>query len=42
MKTKENENTMIQNPWDTAKAVQRGKLIPTQTYIQKKEKIQRN
>ena len=33
---------MIQNLWDTAKAVLRGKLIAIQAYIKKQEKSQIN
>ena len=36
----ENENTMIQNLWDTAKAVLRGKSIAIQPYLRKQEKSQ--
>ena len=36
----ENENTMIQNLWDMAKAVLRGKFIVTQPYFRKQEKSQ--
>ena len=31
----ENENTTIQNPWDTVKAVLRGRLIEIQAYLKK-------
>ena len=34
----ENENTTIQNPWDTVKAVLRGKFVAIQAYIKKQEK----
>ena len=33
----ENKSTMIQNLWDTAKAVLRGKFIAIQSYIRKQE-----
>ena len=33
--TKENENTMTQNLWDTAKAVLRGKFMAVQSYPKK-------
>ena len=33
---------MIQNLWDAAKAVLRGKFIPIQTYLKKQEKPQIN
>ena len=36
----DNENTMIQNPWDVAKAVLRGKFIAIQAYLKKQEKSQ--
>ena len=35
--TNDNENTTIQNLWDTAKAVLRGKFITTQSYLKKQE-----
>ena len=35
----ENENTTIQNPWDTIKAVLRGTFIAIQAYLKKQEKI---
>ena len=38
MKTNENENTTIQNLWDTAKAVLRGKYITIQASLKKLEK----
>ena len=34
------ENTMIQNLWDAAKAVLRGKFIAIQSYLRKQEKSQ--
>ena len=34
------QNTMIQNLWDTVKAVLRGKFIVTQSYLSKQEKSQ--
>ena len=42
VETNENENTMIQNLWDTAKAVLRGKFIAIQPYLRKWEKSQIN
>ena len=36
----DNENTIIQNLWDAAKAVLRGKFIPIQAYLKKEEKSQ--
>ena len=39
-KTNENESTMIQNLWDAAKAVLRGKFIAIQAYLRKYEKSQ--
>ena len=40
LQTNENENTMIQNLWDSAKAVLRGKFIAIQSYLRKQEKSQ--
>ena len=37
-----NENMMIQNLWDAAKAVLRGKFIAIQAYFRKQEKSQIN
>ena len=38
----ENENTTTQNPWDTVKAVLRGRFIAIEAYLKKQEKIQIN
>ena len=38
LETNYNENMMIQNLWDAAKAVLRGKFIAIQTYLKKQEK----
>ena len=38
----ENESTTIQNPWDAAKAVLRGKFIAIQPYLRKQGKLQIN
>ena len=38
----DNEYTTIQNPWDAAKAVLRGKFIAIQAYLKKQEKSQIN
>ena len=38
----DNENTMIQNLWDAAKTVLRGKFIAIQTYLKKQETSQIN
>ena len=40
LETKENENTTLQNPQGTAKAVSRGKLRAIQAHLQKQEKSQ--
>ena len=40
VETNENEDTTIQNLWDTAKAVLRGKYIVIQASIQKLERTQ--
>ena len=42
LETNENESTMIQNLWDAAKVVWRGKFIAIQAYIKKQEKSQIN
>ena len=42
LETNENENTMIQNIWDAAKAVLRGKGIAIQSYLKKQETSQVN
>ena len=38
----DNENTMIQNLWDAAKTVLRGKFIAIQAYLKKQETSQIN
>ena len=38
LETNDNENMMIQNLWDAAKAVLRGKFIAIQAYLKKQEK----
>ena len=35
LETNDNGNTMIQNLWDAAKAVLRGKFIAIQSYLKK-------
>ena len=40
MESNENEETTIQNLWDTVKAVLRGKYITIQAYLKKLEKTQ--
>ena len=42
LETNDNEITMIQNLWDAAKAVLRGKFIAIQAYFKKQEKSQIN
>ena len=42
LETNENENRTIQNLWDAAKAVLRGKFIAIQAYLKKQEKSQIN
>jgi hypothetical protein len=42
LEVNENENKTYQNPWDTAKAVPRGKFIAMSTYIKKTERSQIN
>ena len=39
---KENENTTIQNLWDTVKAVLNARFIAMQAYLKKQEKSQIN
>ena len=39
LETNDNENTTIQNLWDTAKAVLRWKFIAIQSYLKKTRKI---
>ena len=38
----ENENTTLQNLWNAAKAVIRGKLLVIKTFLKKEEKSQIN
>ena len=40
LETNDNENITIQNLWDAAKAVLRGKFIAIQSYLKKQEKHQ--
>ena len=40
MKTNENENVTVQNLWDAAKAVIRGKYIAIQVFFKKQEIFQ--
>ena len=42
LETNENKLTTIQNLWDTAKAVLRGKFIAIQAYLKKIETFQTN
>ena len=42
LKTNDNENVTIQNLWDAAKAVLRGKFIAIQSYLKKQETSQIN
>ena len=42
LETNDNENTMIQNLWDAAKAVLRGKIIAIQSYLKKQQTSQIN
>ena len=39
LETNDNKNTKIQNLWDAAKAVLRGKFITIQSYFKKQEKL---
>ena len=38
LETNDNENMTTQSLWDAAKAVLRGKMIATQSYLKKQEK----
>ena len=40
MDVNENENTIVQNLWDAAKAFLRGKFLAIQAYLKKQEKCQ--
>ena len=40
LETNEHEHTIVQNLWDTVKAVLRGKLIMIQAYLKKIETFQ--
>ena len=40
METSENKNTAVQNFWDAAKVVLRGKYMPIPTYLKKQETSQ--
>ena len=42
MEKNENENTKIQNLWDTVKAMLRGRFMAIQAYLKKQEKSQIN
>ena len=42
LETNENEHTIAQNLWDTAKAVLRGKFIAIQAYLKRIETAQMN
>ena len=42
LKTNDNENTTLQNPWDAAKAILREKFIVIQVFPPKQEKTQIN
>ena len=42
LETNKNEPTTIQNLWDTAKAVLRGKFVATQAYLKNRETFQIN
>jgi hypothetical protein len=42
LEVNENENTIYQNLWDTAKAVLRGKFIAMSAYIKRTERSQIN
>lgn len=39
LETNDNENTTIQNPWNAARAVLRGKFIAIWTFLKEKKKV---
>ena len=39
LETNENESTMVQNLWDVARAVLRGKFRAIQSYLKKKKNL---
>ena len=39
LETNDNENTMIQNLWDAAKAILREKFIAVQSYLRNKKNL---
>ena len=39
LETNDNENTTIQNPWNAARAVLRGKFIAIRTFLKEKKKV---
>jgi hypothetical protein len=42
LEVNENENITYRNPWDTAKAVLRGKFIAMSAYVKRTERFQIN
>ena len=40
LETNDNKNTTIQNLWDAAKAILKGKFIAMQSYLKKQEESQ--
>ena len=42
IETNENDNMTTQNPWDSVKAVLRGRFIAIQAYLKKQEESQTN
>ena len=42
LEANDNEDTTLQNLWDAAKAILRGKFIAIQAHLRKQEKAQRN
>jgi len=42
IETNDNENMTTQNPWDSVKAVLRGRFIAVKAYLKKQEKNQIN
>ena len=42
LEANDNKDTTLQNQWDAAKTILRGKFIAIQAHLRKQEKVQRN